>query len=109
MLDALYEMKPEIESRWASAENPDAQRGGGGKKRNGRKGAAWFTLEAGQTAVLAHAENTSGMIRRIWATVDNIRTKSSSEVLRGLVRGKTGLQRTDRRFLLPRPRPYGQI
>ena len=85
MLDALYEMKPEIESRWASAENPDAQRGGGGKKRNGRKGAAWFTLEAGQTAVLAHAENTSGMIRRIWATVDNIRKKSSSEVLRGLV------------------------
>ena len=81
MFGKLYEMKPDVVSRWASAENPDGLKGEGGKKRNGRKGSAWFTLEDGQTAVLAHAENTSGMVRRIWSTINDTR----SEILRGVI------------------------
>ena len=81
-------MKPGVVSRWASAENPDALPGEGGKTRNGRKGSAWFTLKNGETAVLAHAENTSGMIRRIWITISGIRILKEGitpRKMRGLV------------------------
>lgn len=66
----LFEMKPGVETRWASYENPKAARGEGGKARNGRKGSAWFTLDDGKDAVLAQETNTSGMIRRIWITIN---------------------------------------
>ena len=66
----LYSNQPGIETRWASRENPEGKKGQGGKARNGRKGSAWFTLEDGEDATLAHAENTSGMIRRIWMTIN---------------------------------------
>ncbi len=78
--EQLFELKPWVETRWASYENPDGKKGAGGKARNGRKGAAWFTLEDGADAVLAHAENTSGMVRRIWITM-NTRNK---DTLRGV-------------------------
>lgn len=77
----LFEIKPGVETRWASYENPDGKPGAGGQARGGRKGAAWFTLEDGEDAVLAHAENVSGMVRRIWITM-NVRTK---ETLRGVL------------------------
>ncbi len=79
--DKLYTIKPYIQTRWASHENPFGIKGEGGKARNGRKGAAWFTLEDGQDAVLAQVKNSSGMIRRIWITI-NIRTW---ETLRGTI------------------------
>ena len=79
--ERLFEIKPGIETRWASYENPDGKPGAGGRARGGRKGAAWFTLEDGDEAVLAHAENVSGMVRRIWITMD-VRTK---ETLRGVL------------------------
>lgn len=69
-MEKLYEMKPGVETRWASGENRDGKKGAGGMAENGRKGAAWFTLEDGEDAVLAHAENTGGMIRRIWITIN---------------------------------------
>lgn len=77
--DKLYVVHPNVETRWASHENPLGIKGEGGKIRCGRKGAAWFTLEDGQDAVLAQVKNSSGMIRRIWITL-NTRTK---ETLRG--------------------------
>ncbi|MBE3141654.1 MAG: DUF2961 domain-containing protein [Thermoplasmata archaeon] len=79
--DKLYCIQPSVETRWASRENPDGGKGAGGKARGGRKGSAWFTLEDGADAVLAHAENTSGMIRRIWITI-NTRNKAT---LRGTI------------------------
>lgn len=66
----LFEMKPGVQTRWASHENPKAEKGAGGKARNGRKGSAWFTLENGEDVVLAQEENTSGIIRRIWITIN---------------------------------------
>lgn len=59
-----------VTTRWASAENPDALPGGAGRAKGGRKGAAAITnFAAGASAVLAHAEGTSGRIRRIWITI----------------------------------------
>lgn len=78
---SLFEYHPGIESRWASYENPDGKKGFGGQARNGRKGAAWFTLEDGEDAVLAHVEHMSGMIRRIWITINTRNEKT----LRGTV------------------------
>jgi hypothetical protein len=81
MFHDLYKIEPGVETRWASHENPDGLKGLGGQKRRGRKGAAWFTLKNGEDAVLAHAENTSGMVRRIWMTIST----RSKETLRGTV------------------------
>lgn len=79
--EKLYEMQPDVHTRWASYENPAGEKGAGGKARNGRKGAAWFTLEEGEAVTLAQAEGTSGMIRRIWITMNN----RSKEALRGVI------------------------
>ena len=50
--DCLYEINPQVVTRWASHENPDGRPGAGGQSGKGRKGAAWFTLEDGMDAVL---------------------------------------------------------
>lgn len=76
----MFKFPEGVVSRWASYENPDGAKGAGGKERNGRKGAAWFTLNPGEEFVLAHAENTSGVIRRIWITIND----QTPETLRGL-------------------------
>jgi hypothetical protein len=81
MFDRIYEIDPGIQSRWASSENPNGTKAAGGAARSGRKGAAWFTLEDGASAVLAHAENTSGMIRRIWITMN----ERTPRTLRGVI------------------------
>lgn len=69
-----------IHSRWASAENWDGIKGQGGKDNNGRKGTPCFKFPAGESKVLAHAENTSGTVRRIWATIND----RSPEMMRGI-------------------------
>lgn len=79
--EKLYEIHPEIESRWASHENPTGEKGKGGKARGGRKGAAWFTLEANEEAVLAETHGRSGMLRRIWITIN----ERCWETLRGVI------------------------
>ena len=56
--------------RWASFENPDALPGEGAKANGGAKGSPAKALAAGEEVVLMHAE-TSGVIRRIWITVDD--------------------------------------
>jgi hypothetical protein len=76
----LYVVPKGVETRWASHENPKGEKGQGGKARGGRKGSAWFTLMPGESHILAQAQNTSGMIRRIWTTIND----QSSDVLRGV-------------------------
>ena len=76
----LFKFEEGVVSRWASYENPDGAKGAGGTVRNGRKGAPWFTLNPGESRVLAHAENTSGIIRRMWITISD----QTPETLRGI-------------------------
>lgn len=79
--DHLYTMQHGIESRWATYENPTGEKGMGGRARGGRKGSAWFTLENGDEAVLADVQGRSGILRRMWMTI-NIRNKAT---LRGII------------------------
>lgn len=67
--ERITHMPTSIHTRWASPENPLARPGMAGLLNNGRKGNPCFPLMPGQTFVLAEAENTSGMIRRIWMTL----------------------------------------
>lgn len=65
---SLYEMPQAVESRVASGENPTGEKGKGGQANGGRKGAATVPVKAGESRVLAEANNASGMVRRIWMT-----------------------------------------
>ena len=76
---ALYEMQ-ELETRWASPENPTGEKGRGGQAMGGRKGAPTIPIKAGETVVLAEVKNTPGMVRRIWMTMPD----RSPQMLRGL-------------------------
>ena len=67
----LFEVPDGIQTRWASPENWDGEKGAGGQFKNGRKGSPCFRLPPGESRILAHAENTSGTIRRIWMTLDD--------------------------------------
>lgn len=60
-----------VQTRWATPENPTATPGRGGEASGGRKGHPCLSVAAGQSVVLASAENTSGIVRRIWATIDH--------------------------------------
>lgn len=64
----LYEMPENVITRWASPENPTAEKGRGGTVNGGRKGAPTIAIKAGQSAVLAEARGTSGTVRRMWLT-----------------------------------------
>ncbi|HVF44478.1 MAG TPA: DUF2961 domain-containing protein, partial [Pyrinomonadaceae bacterium] len=77
---SLYEMPEGVETRWASGENPTAQRGGGGRANGGRKGSPVVAVKAGESRVLAEAAGTSGTVRRIWMTFPD----RSPRMLRGL-------------------------
>jgi hypothetical protein len=65
----LYEMPPEtVQTRWYTFENPQAVKGGAGKAKFGRKGAAVDVVRPGQTMVWADIQG-SGTIRRMWSTM----------------------------------------
>src|ERR1044071_628442 len=76
---ALYEMQ-DVESRWASPENPSGEKGRGGQAAGGRKGAPTIPIKSGASVVLAEAKNSSGTVRRIWMTMPD----RSPQMLRGL-------------------------
>ncbi len=76
----LYRLPPGAQTRWASAENPSGAKGAGAQTNEGRKGSPSFALPAGGTRVLAEAAGTSGIVRRIWLTVNH----RDPEMLRGL-------------------------
>ncbi len=77
---ALFDKPHDIKTRWASAENWTGKKGGGGMTKGGRKGSPSFSLKAGQSKTLAEASGTSGIIRRIWLTID----ERTPELLRGV-------------------------
>jgi hypothetical protein len=52
-------------TRWASPENPGAEKGKGGLTNKGAKGSAFFTVKPGDRQVLLEVKG-SGMIRRMW-------------------------------------------
>ncbi len=77
----LYQMPAaRVETRWASPENPSAEKGAGGKANAGRKGRPFISVPAGGEAVLAEAAGTSGTVRRIWLTFG----ERTPRTLRGL-------------------------
>ena len=61
----LYDIPDNIETRWATAENPKGEKGVGGSANAGRKGSAFIVLAAGENRTLAEVTGSSGMIRRI--------------------------------------------
>ena len=67
----LFILPSGIETRWATPENQNAQRGQGGTKNSGRKGSACLPIKKREQHVLAHVSGTSGTIRRIWATISS--------------------------------------
>ena len=76
-----YFLSSNLQTRWASPENPDALPGQGGRAKGGRKGRPSITLPAGESVTLAREEmGVSGTIRRLWLTIDD----RSPQMLRGL-------------------------
>jgi hypothetical protein len=70
-----------VHTRWASFENPKAAKGGVGDGNDGRKRHAYRRdFVPGEALTLAEASGVSGIVRRIWVTID-VRTP---EILRGL-------------------------
>jgi hypothetical protein len=60
------------ETRWATAENRHALKGGACIGNDGRKRSPCIQpLPAGKTEVLAEASGSSGVVRRIWITIDD--------------------------------------
>jgi hypothetical protein len=76
----IFRMAPGVETRWASPENPLGEKGKGGSTQEGRKGRPSVALKAGATHVLAEAHGTSGMVRRIWITIN----ERTPQALRGI-------------------------
>jgi hypothetical protein len=76
----LFEMPAQTQTRWASPENWRGDRGAGGKLGGGRKGSPCFALPAGESQVLAHVEQSTGVLRRIWCSFNDRRP----EMLRSL-------------------------
>jgi len=76
----LYVMPEGVQTRWASPENPTAEKGKAGQANAGRKGRASIPIKAGGKLVLAEAKGLSGTVRRIWATLSD----RTAQMLRGL-------------------------
>lgn len=76
----LFIVPKNVQTRWASPENPTAEKGNAAKTNGGRKGRANIPVPKGQSVVLAEEKNVSGTIRRIWVTM-NVRTR---EMMRSL-------------------------
>ena len=69
-----------VQTRWASPENPTAEKRRACFGNDGRKRHAFISLRAGASATLMDLRNTSGTVRRIWITIDD----RSPKMLRGL-------------------------
>lgn len=69
-----------VETRWASPENPLAEKGAAAKENAGRKGRPYIAIPAGGERVLAEVRGASGTLRRIWLSFG----ERSPRFLRGL-------------------------
>lgn len=77
---SLFRVPKEVSTRWASPENWSAGKGAACEGGDGRKRSAYFSLKAGESRTLAEIKGTSGILRRIWITVND----RSPAMLRGL-------------------------
>ena len=75
----ISQRRPGVETRWASFENPLAQKGVGAIENKGFKGHPFDFLEARETKTLLRVSG-SGEIRRMWFTLDS----QDPEALRSL-------------------------
>lgn len=64
----LYVMPDVGETRWATPENPRAEKGQGGRENQGAKGHPFTTIAPGETLTLLETQG-SGIITRIWVTL----------------------------------------
>lgn len=76
----LYDRPSGVQTRWASFENPAAERGKGGTANRGAKGCPSRPLPAGETATLLDFTG-AGIVTRIWMTIAD----RSPAMLRGIV------------------------
>ena len=76
----LFTHQPHLQSRWASFENPAAAPSAGATTNQGRKGAAFSRIAAGETKTLLDIRG-AGTIRRIWATI----SPRTPKILRSVV------------------------
>lgn len=65
----IFEKPGGVKTCWASMENPECKKGGGGIANNGRKGSPCACLPAASSLVLAKAQGP-GIVRRIWITFE---------------------------------------
>ena len=77
---SLYDYPDEVETRWASPENPHGDKGKAALANGGRKGRPWILVKAGDQITLAEVHGSSGTVHRIWATISD----RSPAMLRGL-------------------------
>jgi len=75
----VYTVPSGMQSRLASPENVNAEKGKGGMTNSGDKGHACIPLKAGETKTLFDVSG-SGIIQRLWFTIED----RSPEMLRGL-------------------------
>jgi hypothetical protein len=76
----MFSVPTGVQTRWASMENPDAKKGGGGMVGFGRKGSACKPMAAGESLVMAHGDG-AGIVRRLWVTIPD----RVPELMRGMV------------------------
>ena len=77
--EPLYRFQPGQDPRWASPENPGAEKGAGGQENKGAKGHAFETIAPGASLVLADIRGP-GIVDRMWLTFQD----RSPEMLRSL-------------------------
>src|SRR6185312_15819125 len=77
---SLYTFPEGTETRWASPENPKGEKGQAAQSNGGRKGLPAIPVKAGEKITLAEVSGSSGMVHRIWATIND----RSPAMLRGL-------------------------
>ena len=75
----LYQVPPEVETRWASFENNTAAKGKGGAENKKAKGHSFEFMAPGETKVLMNVTG-AGVIQRMWLTISD----RSPESLRSL-------------------------
>ena len=79
--EPFYVIPDGVHTRWASAENPKGEKGVGAQSNAGRKGSPCIVdFKNGTQQVLAEVTGASGMVRRIWVTIND----RSPQMLRGL-------------------------
>jgi hypothetical protein len=66
----LYRKAEGVKTRWASFENPGAEKGRGGTANKGAKGMPSQSVAAGETKTLLDVKG-SGLVTRIWITIDD--------------------------------------